>query len=59
MAPLDDARHKGGGAGFGDFVLGLVAHPATLLNVVEDGFAVHQDMISKLGEMIFMHLTPL
>ncbi len=49
MAPLDDASHKGGGAGVGDFVLGLIAHPATQLNVLEDGFAVQGRENFKAG----------
>ena len=49
MAPLDDASHKGGGAGVGDFVLGLIAHPATQLNVLEDGFAVQGREDFKTG----------
>lgn len=40
MATLDDARHKLGGAGVGDFVLRLVADPPAQLNVLEDGLAI-------------------
>ena len=42
MATLDDARHKLGGAGVGDFVLRLVADPPAQLNVLEDGLAIQR-----------------
>ena len=42
MATLDDASHKLGGAGFSDFVLGLVADPSAQLNVLEDSPAIQR-----------------
>ena len=42
MATLDDARHKLGGAGVGDFVLRLVADPPAQLNVLEDSLAIQR-----------------
>ena len=42
MTALDDAGHKSGGAGIGDFILRLVAHTATALNVLEDSSTVQR-----------------
>lgn len=49
---------KAAGAGVGDFVLGLIAHPATQLNVLEDGWPSSGVRISTLGEMIFTGVPP-
>lgn len=57
MASLDDAGHKGGSAGVGDFVLRLVAHPPAQLNVFEDGLAVQRGENFKAGRDDFHALN--
>ena len=59
MATLDDARHKLGGAGVGDFVLRLVADPPAQLNVLEDSLAIQRGEDFGIGLMIFMCHGPL
>ena len=53
MATLDDARHKLGGAGVGDFVLRLIADPPAQLNVLEDSLPARRRCKSRL----FCHAT--
>lgn len=57
MAPLDDVGHKGGGAGAGDFILGLIAHPPAHLNVLEYGLAVQRGEDFKAGRDDFHALN--
>ena len=54
MATLDDACHKLGGAGVGDFVLRLVADPPAQLNVLEDGLAIQRGEDFGIGVNDFL-----
>ena len=58
MATLDDARHKLGGAGVGDFVLRLVADPPAQLNVPEDSLAIQRGEDFGIGVNDFHVLSP-